>query len=347
MEQESIIYNIEKLAIHKVGNKANNEGLFLSNTCIAINDELNALLGNYFFKPFTGCEYYQFHHETNIDFNEVYQYALKIFEDVDTLHEHSINLAKLLFESSLHPKIKGGEFYVAYFKDCAVDGRVADAIGLFKSENKDTFLRVYPEGEDMHLEPEAGININKLDKGCIIYNTSVEEGCIVAVIDKTNKGSETVFWFDNFLQVKQRRDEYYQTENIISMCKEFVTKELPQHFEVNRADQADIIKKSATYLKENDNFNFEEFTNSVMLQPEVQEQFQNFRSNYESEHDIVLDDEFYISEAAVKRKQSALKTVIKLDKNFSVYVHGNTELMEHGVDDLGRKFYKLYYDNES
>ena len=42
-----------------------------------------------------------------------------------------------------------------------------------------------------------------------------------------------------------------------------------------------------------------------------------------------------------------LAWVIKLDKNLPIYVHGARELIEQGVDEEGRKFYKIYYKEES
>ncbi|MDR0604368.1 MAG: hypothetical protein LBG80_08720 [Bacteroidales bacterium] len=41
-----------------------------------------------------------------------------------------------------------------------------------------------------NFESEKGININKLDKGCLIFNTERENGYIVAVVDNTNKGTD-------------------------------------------------------------------------------------------------------------------------------------------------------------
>ena len=40
------------------------------------------------------------------------------------------------------------------------------SVGLFKSENKDTFLKVFPNKTDggFVIESEKGININKLDR---------------------------------------------------------------------------------------------------------------------------------------------------------------------------------------
>lgn len=37
------------------------------------------------------------------------------------------------------------------------------------------------------------------------------------------------------------------------------------------------------------------------------------------------------------------KLVIRLDKNFHVYIHGNRSKIEEGKDEKG-KFVKLYYD---
>jgi len=93
----------------------------------------------------------------------VYLYVSKIFKNKDLLYEQSINLAKHLYEQSTHPKIKGGEFYTVYFKDCILGGETLDAIGLFKSENKDTFLKVIRQNGNFNLESQKGINIKKLD----------------------------------------------------------------------------------------------------------------------------------------------------------------------------------------
>ena len=43
---------------------------------------------------------------------------------------------------------------------------------------------------------------------------------------------------------------------------------------------------------------------------------------------------------------SSYKSIIKLDKNFHIYVHGDRSKIEHGEDDKGR-FYKLYFNAEN
>ncbi|MBK9193468.1 MAG: hypothetical protein IPO17_00460 [Flavobacteriales bacterium] len=60
-----------------------------------------------------------------------------------------------------------------------------------------------------------------------------------------------------------------------------------------------------------------------------------------------LADNFEISAHAVKRQARIFKSVLKLDKNFHIYIHGDRNRIEQGVDEQGRKFYKIYYDKES
>ncbi|WP_315817899.1 nucleoid-associated protein [Paraflavitalea speifideaquila] len=45
---------------------------------------------------------------------------------------------------------------------------------------------------------EEGVNINKLDKGCLIFNTNTVEGYKVCVVDSTNKQNDTQYWVTDF-----------------------------------------------------------------------------------------------------------------------------------------------------
>ena len=338
---------ILEIALHHVGNRISDEFYNLSDQIIDIDDYLKDLLAIYFFSSFKSNEYFNLYHDSDLSLNEVFVYVSKIFDNPENLFEQSVNLAKHLYEQSVHPKIKGGEFYTVYFKDCIVDGVTVDAVGLFKSENKDTFLKVLPSGDGFEIESEKGVNINKLDKGCLIFNVEKENGYLVAVVDNTNKGAEAQYWIDNFLHVRPRKDEYYHTQQLLSLCKNFVTKELPQQFEVSKADQVDLLNKSVQFFKENESFNMTEFTNEVIGQPAMIDSFNEYRTDFQREREIDISDNFAISESAVKKQARSIKSIIKLDKNFHIYVHGHRELIEQGVDEHGRKFYKIYYNEEA
>ena len=338
---------IVEMSLHKVGNKLNEDGIDFSKTHLKNSEVVNEDFISYFLPSFKTNEYYNLAHDSDLYLNEVFYYVSKVFENPEQLHEQSINLAKHLYEQSKHPKIKTGEFYTVYFKDCIIDEVTTDAVGLFKSENKDTFLKVYPKVDGFEIESQKGININKLDKGCLIFNKEKENGYIVGVVDNTNKGAEAKYWTDDFLHVKPRNDEYSNTKNVLSMAKNFVLNELPQHFEVSKADQVDLLNKSVEYFKKNENFDMGTFAQEVMGQKQMIESFNTYKSEYEFACELAVLDRFSISEAAVKKQAKSLKSVIKLDKNFHIYVHGDTDMIEQGTDEEGRKYYKIYYNKES
>lgn len=339
---------IESIAVHRVGNKSIDEPLFLSQGLLKVNDEIRSVLYSYFISPFKSKEYYSLYHETDLALNEVYAFVSEIFKTPNSLYGQSIKLAKHLYEQNNHPNIKGGEFYVVYFKELEVNGIIVDAIGLFKSENKDTFLKVYTTASDIGIESEQGININKLDKGCLIFNIDNENGYLVSIVDNINKGTEAHFWVDDFLRVQQRKDEYYNTQHTISLYKSFITKEFPRQFEVDQADQADLINKSVKYFKEKDTFDIEEFENEVIVQPEVIDSFNAYKVEYLKERDLELSDSFSISESAVKKQARGLKSVIKLDKNFHIYVHGDRQCIKRGFDEAtGMHYYQLFFNEET
>jgi hypothetical protein len=61
-----------------------------------------------------------------------------------------------------------------------------------------------------------------------------------------------------------------------------------------------------------------------------------------------IPEHFEIAYPAVKKQERIFKSVLKLDKNFHIYIHGDRTLIEKGVDEkTGMKYYKLFYKEES
>lgn len=342
------IASIDKLVLHKVGNKTEDEGVKLSKAPLLTDDAINHLLLKYFFSPFKDEEYYQFYHETGLEMHEMFQYSSNIFEDPDCLYEQSVHIAKHLYARSNHPKIKSGELYVCYIQDCILDGETVDAIGIFKSESKETYLKVNPQVEGFEIRKEDGINIKKLDKGCLIFNIEAEDGYVVAQVDNLSKQNEARYWCEDFLQIQQRVNSFYQTRNTLDMCKEYVTEKLPKDFEVSMLDRSDMLNKSAKFFKEKESFDMGEFAEEVLQQPEVVESFNNYRSQFAEQNEVELSDQFDISNNAVKKQARFFKSVIKLDKNFHIYVHGNRDFIDRGYDESrGMHYYQLFFNEEN
>lgn len=339
---------LQRIAIHKTGNAGREEGIRISRSELHLRDEVKNLLTRYFLSPFAKNEYYNLFHESDLHLNEVYHYASEIFGNPELFYDHSVNFARHLYTKSVHPMIKPGEFYVVYFRDVVLDGEEVDAIGLFKSESRETFLKVFPTEDNYLVEHEEGININKLEKGCLIFNSEPEKGYVCAVIDTSGKSTDTRYWFDEFLKLRERNDDYLKTREALELTRQFVTNKLPDSFDVDRPAQAELLNKSIKFFKEKDNFQMEEFVSEVFADKEVISTFNEYRKDFEAERQTMIQDDFDISGQAVKKQSRVFKSILKLDKNFHIYIHGNRDNIEKGYDqERNLHFYKVFFEEEN
>lgn len=340
--------NVKKLSAHRVGNITLDESINLSNEPIDIaDDNLRELLIKYFLSNFKATELYSFTF-SNEDFNlnPIYTFASTIFNSGKSFHNQTINIAKHLYEMSIHPNIKSGDLYVCLFSNVEIDGIATDAIGIFKSESQDSFLKLVNKGGHYSLRYDNGVNIENLDKGCLIFNVNKESGYTVAIVDKLSRSAEAQFWKDTFLNVKPLSNDYNKTKTYLNFTKSFVTERLAEEFEVTKTDQIDILNRSMEYFKSRDEFNEKEFSKEVLVNNEIIKSFRKYKDEFETEKDLVIEDDFSISNPAVKKQSRSFKSVLKLDKNFHIYIHGNRDLIEQGVEKDGRKFYKIYFKDE-
>ncbi|MEN8120536.1 MAG: nucleoid-associated protein [Bacteroidota bacterium] len=338
---------LEKLIVHHIGNKNENESVFFSEQEIGVDEDLKAVLVSYFFNSFKDKIFYQFTGEPLED-NKIFQFATNLFDQPDSLIEESKKIANHLFEQSYHPNIKPGELYISIFRNCIVDDELVDAIGIFKSETKQPFLKVFPQDENMNVTHDKGVNINKIDKACIIFNTEKEDGYKVSIVDVSGKSKEAHYWKDDFLGLELRKDDYYQTKNYIGICKGFVKDVFNGENGVEKADQIDMLNKSADYFKDNKEFDIHDFENKVIENDEVIQAFQEYTEKVTQDNDLEIRDNFGISETAFKKSRAQFKSVLKLDKNFHIYIHGDRQKIVKGFDQSsGLNYYQVFFDKEN
>jgi len=293
------LYNaqIESLSIHRVGNKSRNENIFLSAEPFQLNDEITPLIKEYFLKPFREKEenYYQFFHETDLEFNELYNFANKIFEDPESVHEVSKKINTLLFEQSAHPHIKSGEVYIVYFENMLLDNEKTSAIGIFKSELKHDFLQFQEKGSVLEMIIQQGINLNKLDKGALIFNKNKDEGYKILSVD-SNK-YDTKYWLENFLGVDVLADENFYTKKYLKFCQNFA-KDVVLPAE-DKKEEVMFMNRSVDYFAKNDSFDEDNFLNSVIDNPDLIPEFKNYKTEKAPKYKIEDLTEFPISNSAV------------------------------------------------
>ena len=169
------IGNIKAAVVQRVGNKSKEDGVAFSEDLCRLEGVEEHLL-RVIKASFKFDDWKQFYYIDNLELNPVYRFVSKIFDDKAAMVKQANNLARHLYEQSIHPNIKIGEFYVVLLDGCEVDGVETNAIGLFKSEVRETVLTVKMENNRLVLSPEMGMSLKKLEKGCIVFNVDKEQG---------------------------------------------------------------------------------------------------------------------------------------------------------------------------
>lgn len=344
---DSQIARLEKLMIHYVGNKTKLDDILVSDHPTELDDDTTKILRDQFLNRFKyNEEYHAFAHPSSLQFNEVYQYCQSVFTDTTSFEEASDEIARHLYQQSVHPKVKGGELYVCLFEGLPVESRNYKAIGIFKTETKSLFLQTKTAKNRIELNLQEGIEPGRVDKGCLVINRNAAEGFDVLIFDNQNRGEEAQYWKEKFLGLEPQKNEFHHTAHLMTLTKKFITGPLDSEEGIERTEQVEMLKKSLDYFKGNDSFDIEEYQETVFQSEERIQAFRDFGSRYVEQHNYDIAASFDISPDAVKKQSRIFKSVLKLDKNFHIYIHGRTDLIEKGTDESGRKFYKIYYQEE-
>nr|WP_299384363.1 nucleoid-associated protein [Allomuricauda sp.] len=340
---------IESVSLHRVGNKSKNESIFLSEKPFGLNDEMSGLLKEYFFKPFREKEenYFRFDHEVDLEFNEVYKAVSEIFADSGNIHALSKKITTHLFEQSNHPHIKSGEVYVVHFSDMVLDNAKVEAIGIFKSELKHDFLQFKEDGQNLEILIKQGININKLDKGCIVFNVSKEEGYKVLSVDSNRYDAK--YWLENFLGLAALTDENFYTKNYLKFCQNFA-KDVVLPAE-DKQQEVLFMNRAVNHFAKNDAFEETSFLNEVMENPELIPEFKHYKVEKGPKYSIEDVSNFDIANKAVSDARKKIKNVINLDTNIQIKMdfinpESAEKFVEKGWDEERQMYYYLVYFNK-
>ncbi|MDX1905420.1 MAG: nucleoid-associated protein [Bacteroidia bacterium] len=339
------------LAVHRVGNKIREEGFVASPELFEPDEAMAQLLQEYFLTPFKAEEFYKFTHPADLNLNELYTYVKAAFEESrENFLAKSVHILQHLYDVSVHPHVRGGELYVAHFRECVVDGTDLEAIGIFKTEHKDTFLKIAPGDDKLTMTAEQGINLKKLDKGCLIFNTFGDDGYSLMLVDKA--GEDTRYWREDFLRVERIMDHSYQTQAFMTLTKDFCEDVFAR--DQDKKEQVVFLNKSLNYFAKNKEFDVEEYKETVFPSPEYKEEFDTYRRQYETDKGLQPAEEgFAISKYAVRSMKKEFKTLIKLDVPVEIRLDPRKteeagECMERGFDtQRGMYYYKIYFNQET
>ena len=212
---------ITKCIMHKVANKFNSGQNVFSEDLIRFDQESYDLMKSFLLKPFTGLsQSYRFSHHADVRLNELNNYASEVFKEESSFIEYSKNIVNHLYEQSNSAQIKTGDVIIVLIEGLEFKEILTEAIGIFKIENKVDFFQTYlDDNESFDVVLQKGISTKKIDKGCLILNTSDTEGTVVLSVDNNNYDDQ--YWIKDFLYVKLAYDYNSHTQNYLELCKVF------------------------------------------------------------------------------------------------------------------------------
>lgn len=342
--------SISKCILHKVGNKFNSTKNAFSEQPIDFEELSYDLMLPYLLRPFTSlAESYRFNHHANIELNEINSYATQLLQDDSNFVEISKHIVMHLFEQSNSAQIKTGDVVVCMFHDILYEDYQTDAVGIFKIENKSHFFQTYLENGSYDIITQKGIATKKVDKGVLILNAADTEGKIVLSVD--NNIYDAQYWIKSFLNIKYPDDSNQHTKNYIEMCREFSKEVMQPQF--GGQEQSNFLAKTVDFFKEHEVVNIESFKEEVFEKEDTIQLFEDYKKVYESDHNILIRNQFDVSEVVLKKQKQKIKTEIKLDTNIQIKLDvdapdASAEYLERGYDDEKKMhYYKVFFNEEA
>ena len=335
---------IKHVIAHRVGNKLRGEGVGFSSKEMEVNGISDALI-QLIDKSFKTNDYYHF--SGDLEANPVYSFAKSIFESPTEFKAQSNHIAKTLYESSVHPKVKTGELCVIYMTDVELEDSLVDAIAIFKSESHQEMLQFDWCEHGYVARKTTGISLSKTDKGALIYNVNAEEGYKIQVVDKVSRTGDAKYWKDNFLRVASYNGGHHQTSNLVAVCNEFVNTQVKENENLSRLEKAMIASRVKDILLQSvtESMSMEDYAKAVFKDSDLVAKFTEYVDSSDKALELNVESISIDKQAIAKRKNSV--STIKLDNNFELYINGAEDRISKGYDsDAALNYYKLYFEKE-
>ncbi len=225
----------------------------------------------------------------------------------------------------------------------SVDEYSGRAIGFFFAREKNNFLNMHG-ADPMVLQ---GLPMKKPEFGCLIFPDQMD-GFTTFMLDAAKADTGGTSWSKVLFPFHQITDDAFHAKQFFKMCKAFSEDVIVKEQQQPKEKQVSFLSDSLKYASDNRAVNFENFKTEVLKEPTVIDAFDSFQEKYSEERQWNPPDQFAVTESVQNQAKKFVKSVIKLDKNFHIYVHGNKERLEKGFDkDKKLHFYTLWFDAEA
>ncbi len=340
---------ISRATLQRVGNKLTEELNYITEEEIPFTEDEEVLLKSFFLSSIrSGQDLMKFSHHISLDYNAVYDNTTKFFEQEISFIEYSKNILHHLYEKSNHPQIKTGELFVVLFQEVQFQEITTEAIGIFKIEKKIDYLKFNHSGDDLDFMISKGVKLQKIDKGCLIFNTEKSDGYRVISID--NNSYDANYWKKSFLDLEEVMNDSYQTKHHLQMLSSF------SNTMVEDSDtfvQKEFMSQGVQLFNDHEVMTKEILEEELLSPFDVLQSYDNFKTQYKKENNIELDEHFNVSVPTLKKEKRKIKSQINLDTKIQIKLDisdGDTvkENIEKGFDEERKMhYYKVYYNEET
>lgn len=338
---------INKAIIHFIGNAIEGEKLATNNELLNIeNEDLQDYLLYLFQSLIKSPDQLEFDDQLQNTDSVNFHFA-QYFDKKDFM-EFSVKTAERLYATTRRYDVTSGDLIMIEAEGVEIGTLPFNCIGLIKIDSRQPFLKCNINKNKFNVDLDNGITTQTIEKGALIMYGEAAEIPRIYVEDKDFFKNKDSYWSTGFLEAKIKTESYQFTKNIMSIAKDFVATEM-ETFEVpiERTEKIDLLNKTAEYFKNNEIYEEKEFVERVFSETPWADKFVEYKEEKFKEQNIEEPEKFRIDETAVKKQQRIFKSVLKLDKNFHIYIHGDRKLIEKGFDEeKGKKFYKVYYEHE-
>ena len=117
-------------------------------------------------------------------------------------------------------------------------------------------------------------------------------------------------------------------------------------------ERNDFLAKTIDFFKENEIINVERFKEEIFEEEKHIDLFESYKKDFEAEQNVVIRNQFDVSEKVLTKEKKKIKTDIKLDTHIQIKLDidapdAASEHLERGYDeDKKMHYYKVYFNAE-
>lgn len=340
---------ISYLSLQKVGHKVREERNIFAEAALEMDEKKEEDLFPFLTQAFRrNMDAYHFSHYTEkLEFNVVYSLMQEMFEEKIDFLDFSHEILAHLFEKSLHPQIKSGEVFIAFFDNIRYGDITTQGIGIFKLENKKKYIR-FDESKNIDYFIQKGYKLEKIDKAAFVVNTQKDDGYIVFSVDDLQNESE--YWKKSFLEITAVNDNRYQTKQYLHLMNQFAEEVVLERND--KQTQANFLSQTLHLLTMNEMVTDEMIQSQVVEQFELVDDYKKFKTQYAEDFKIEFDTAFEVNKPSLVKESKKIKSEIKLDTNIILKIDlmaadAAEDYLEKGYDENKKMFYyKVFFNTE-